>query len=175
MTAQPPYPPQGPPPYGPPPGQPPYGPPPGQPPYGPPPGGPYYNTQPSKPGSGMAIGALICGVLAVLFSWTIVGGILLGLIAAILGFVAFSKAKKDQAGGTGMSLTGIILGLIGIVLSVVLIVVGVGLFQKSGAGDYIDCINDAGNSTAEQERCADEFQRNIEDEFDITITPFPTP
>ena len=174
MTAQPPYPPQGPPPYGPPGGQPPYGPPGGQPPYGPPPGGPYYG-QPSKPGSGMAIGALVCGILAILFSWTIVGGILLGLIAAILGFIAYSKAKKGQAGGTGMSLTGIILGLVGIALSIVLVVVGVGLFKKSGAGDYIDCINKAGDNTSEQQRCADEFQRHIEDQFDITITPFPTP
>ncbi|KAA0019410.1 DUF4190 domain-containing protein [Antrihabitans cavernicola] len=192
MSDQPPYSPQGPygqqpygqQPYGQQPhGQQPYGQQPyGQQPYGQPPqappyysgGGPPYGQQPQQGGSGLAIGALICAIIGILTCWTVIGGIVLGIVALILGLIARSKAKKGESGGAGMSLAAVILGLLAIVLSIVLIVVGVGLFKKAGGDDLIDCMNKAGNNSSEQQKCADEFKTNIENNFDVTIPQEPS-
>jgi uncharacterized membrane protein len=177
--SQPPYPPSNEPPsYPPPPG--PGGQPYGQQPYGQQPYGqqPYgqqpYGQQPIKPSSGLAIGALVCGILALLSSWTIIGGIVFGIVAAVLGFIAVNKVNKGTASGKGMGLTGAILGILGIIAAVI-VIFAIGAFWKStGVGDYVDCINDAGNSTSEQQKCDEEFNKRVEDRFDITLTPAPT-
>lgn len=157
--------------------QPPYQPPP----YGnyPPPQQPYgYGYPPpayppplvERPGSGMAIGALVCGILAILSCWTIVGGILLGVIGAILGVIALFGISAGRRKGGGMAVTGIILSLLGIAASIVLVVLGLRFWDDIGGGDLLDCLNKAGNDTAAQQQCQDEFNRNIENRFDLPTT-----
>ncbi|MFD4295352.1 DUF4190 domain-containing protein [Rhodococcus sp. NPDC058532] len=140
------------------------------PPGGYPPGG--YQPQPS-PRNGAGIAALILGVLAVLGVWTIVGGIVLGVLAVILGFVGRSQFKKRRATNGGMSLAGIILGALAVIVSIVLVVVGVGIFNKVGGRDLVDCLRDAGTDSAAIERCQDEFRQNVENQLSITLTPAP--
>ncbi len=77
------------------------------PPYGVAPG---YATPPTRPSSGLAIAALVLGIIAVLGFWIPGVGIGLGLIALIFGIVAWVKAGKGSAGGLGMAITGTILG-----------------------------------------------------------------
>ena len=92
--------------------QPPYG---GQPPYGEQP--PYQ--QPQKSTNGKAIAALILGIVAIVFSWTIILGIGCGIAALILGILATKQGKDGKATG------GKICGIIGMVLSVIMLVVGI--------------------------------------------------
>jgi hypothetical protein len=64
--------------------------------------------------SGLAIGALICGIAALCVPYA---GLLIGIAAIILGVVARGKIKKDPTQkGEGMALTGLILGIVGLVL-----------------------------------------------------------
>ena len=104
--------------------QPPYGQPPPsygqQPDYGQSPayGQPGYGQPPVRQGgNGLAVAALVLGILALVSFLTILGGIGLGLIAVILGFIARSKAKQGTGSGTGLAVGGIITGLLGIVLA----------------------------------------------------------
>ena len=122
----------------------------------------------------MAIWALVLAIVALLLCWTIVGGIGLGIVAVILGMIAFSRSRGDNRGGGGMAITGVILGVLAIVASVVLVFVGIGIFKWLGGDDFADCLTRAGNDSAAQQRCADEFQQNLEDRFSVTITPPPT-
>ena len=122
----------------------------------------------------MAIWALVLGIGALLLCWTIVGGIGLGIIALILGLIAFIRSRRDNRGGGGMAITGVVLGVLGIIASVVLVVIGVGLFRSVGGDDLVDCLSRAGNDSAAQQRCRDEFQQNLKDRFSVTITPPPT-
>jgi Domain of unknown function (DUF4190) len=88
--------------YGPPPG---YGQPPG---YGPPPapGEPY--TTPQTPGvNGLAIAALVLGLL-----WVCGLG---SILAVVFGFIALSQIKKSGQGGKGLAIAGLVLGFLGIV------------------------------------------------------------
>ena len=78
---------------------------------------PGYGQAPPRGGSGLAVAALILGILALITFWTVIGGVVLGLVAVILGFIARSKAKHG-AGGGGMALGGLITGLLGIVLGI---------------------------------------------------------
>ena len=77
--------------------------------YPPPPVPPAY----AQKSNGKAIGALICGILAILFSWLPLLGIILGIVAIVLA----SKSVK-QFGRDGKATGGKVCGIIGIVFAV---------------------------------------------------------
>jgi hypothetical protein len=122
-----------------------------------------YQPPPRRPGAGMAITALILGILALLLFWTIVGGVLFGIVALILGPIASGRAKRGVSSGRGMAITGAILGLVGLLASIALIIFGVTIFNKSGAGTYAQCVDDANGDTAKLQKCADDFQHHLQD------------
>jgi len=92
-----------------------YGPYPGAPQWGQPPGAGY--VAPRGP-SGMAIAALVLGILALVFCWFPFVGTILAVLAVIFGGVALRR--RDV--GRGQALAGAICGGIGVVLSVLLLI-----------------------------------------------------
>ncbi len=81
------------------------------------------STAVAKKKSGKAIGALACGIISL-----ILFGIILGVVAVVLGVMARKEIAADpNLAGDGMALAGIITGAIGAVLAVVLIALGVGI------------------------------------------------
>lgn len=153
----------------PPPSQDPYGAQPGQPAYGQQgqpqqPGGAYPPqgyAQPGKPlGAGLAITALIFGILALLFCWTVIGGILFGLIALIVGFIASGKAKRGTARGRGMAITGIVLGIVGALLSIVIIAIGASFLNSDSGKNLQDCLKSA-SSQADRDKCSQDFSNDL--------------
>lgn len=114
--------------------QPPEQPPPGA---GPQPGG-YPSYQPGPPGyqgyqgyqgpgfqgpgygtktNGLAIAALICGIAQILF------GLLTGIPAIILGYMARKQIRQTGEQGAGMATAGLVLGYIGVALAVIGIII----------------------------------------------------
>lgn len=96
----------------------------------------YY--QPTAPQSnGKAVGALVCGILAILFSATIVLGIVLGIVAIVLAVQAVKAAGKD-----GKATGGKVCGIVGIVLSVLAfflyVVLGLGMLAFVAAYDDVE-------------------------------------
>jgi hypothetical protein len=132
--------------------------------YYPPQGQGGYYQQPQKRGSGMAITALILGSIAVLSCWTIIGGILFGLVAIVLGFIASRRAKRGEAGGRAMAITGIVLGLLGLAISVVIVAVIGAFWNNASFADYRQCLSDAGSDQAAIADCEREFRDVIEDQ-----------
>ena len=124
-------------------------------------GNAYGQPAQNKGGKGLAIAALIVGIFALLFSWTVVGGILLGLIAIVLGAIASSKAKKGTAGGRGMAVTGLVLGVLGLLIAVGLIVAGALFLNSDSAKNLQDCLNQAGSDTDAQTQCQQDFTDNF--------------
>lgn len=97
-----------------------------------------YAAQPASQ-NGMAIASLVLGIVSTLSFCGFHVGAFLGLPCAILaivfGFIAKGKANRQEGGGRGMAIAGIILGFIyiGIILIVILAIVGVAIvmaFQK---------------------------------------------
>lgn len=134
----------------------------------PPPGhDPYATGQqpPQQRGKGMAIAALVLGILALLSSWTVLGGIIFGLIAVVLGFIASGRAKRGRAGGRGMAISGIVLGVLGIVIGGALIALGASFLNSEEAQQLQDCLTDAGNDDAAIAECNDRFEEDLTDRF----------
>jgi O-antigen ligase len=109
----------------------------------------------------MATAALVLGILALITSWTVIGGILLGLLAVIFGIVGLRRANRGLALGRGRAIAGIILGLLGIVVAGLLIAVGVSLFNSDEGRNLRDCLNDAGNNQTQIQQCQDEFRDQV--------------
>jgi len=162
--AAPPPPPGPPPSYGAYPGS--YPPPPQQAQYG-----GYAPPPPSSPQNGLGIAALVTAIIALL---TVIGGVVLGVVAVILGFLGWGKAKRGEATNGGVAVAGIVLGFLSIVEAIAVIGLFIWGFGEVGGTDLVDCLARAGNDPAAQQQCSDQFTQNFEDEFSMTITT-PTP
>ncbi|CAN5442123.1 hypothetical protein BH09ACT7_BH09ACT7_14170 [soil metagenome] len=143
--------------------------------YPPPPPQPYgaYPPPPAAPKNGLGIAALITAIVSLPAALTVFGGVLLGIIAIVLGIVGYLRAKKGEATNGGIAIAGAVLGLLGIILSAAVIAFGVWGFFKIGGRDYVDCMQSAGNDTSAQTQCEDEFRGNLENQFSVTLTPTP--
>lgn len=77
-----------------------------------------YTSHPSttnRGGNGLAIAALVCGIVGLF-----VFAIILGPLALILGLVALNKAKRG-AGHRGLAIAGVVLGVVDIALFLVVL------------------------------------------------------
>lgn len=90
--------------------------------------GPGYGPQGSS--NGLAVGALVCGVLAIPTTCCCsIGSMPLGIAAAVMGGVALSKAKAQPevyGGGKGMAVAGLVCGLLAVLFSIVMLALGMG-------------------------------------------------
>lgn len=157
-------------PPGPPPPPPQYGTYPGV--YPPPPQHPYagYAPPPTAPKNGLGIASLVIAIIALL---SVFGGIVLGVVAVILGFLGWGRAKRGEATNGGMAVAGIVLGFLSIIEAVVFIALAVWGFGEVGGVDYLDCLSEAGSDQQAIQQCADQFQQRVEDQFSVTLTPTP--
>lgn len=85
----------------------------------PPPGMPYgAPVQQNSTTNGLAVAALVVGILSLPFAFACGSGVLFGIVAIVLGFLGRKKANEEMAGnGAGMALAGIITGVLGLLAS----------------------------------------------------------
>ncbi len=124
---------------------------------------------------GLAITALVLGIIALLTCWTVLGGIIFGLLALIFGIIATVKSRRGTAGGGGMAIAGLVLGLLGLIAAIVITVIGVSFFVNHGGKDYFDCVDNANGDKSKIEQCQRDWNHTLENDFSVTITPRPTP
>lgn len=120
--------------------------------------------QPVRPvvgGNGMATAALVLGILALITSWTVIGGVILGLLAVILGFLGLRKARPNLGNGRGRAIAGIILGLLSIAIAIALVAFAVSIFNSEEAQNLQDCLRDAGANQSEIQQCEAEFRDQV--------------
>ena len=91
----------------------------------------------------------------------------------MLGFAGRARAKRGEATNGGVALAGIVVGVVAIIAGLVFIAFWVGLFNQMGAGDYFDCLQDAGQDKAKVQMCSEQFRESVEDRFTVTRTPTP--
>jgi Domain of unknown function (DUF4190) len=132
-------------PYGqpPPPYQPPAPPP--QPAYGQPsypaygaPGYPVPGYAATPPNEGLAVAAMVVGIVALVLSCAYGVGLLGSPVAMVLGRVSMKRidASNGQRGGRGMAQAGFVLGIIGTVLLVLAIIAVVVLVIAAANGSF---------------------------------------
>ncbi|MCZ0731125.1 DUF4190 domain-containing protein [Mycolicibacterium iranicum] len=142
--------------------------------YPPQPYGGYPPPVPVAPKNGLGTASLVVAIISL---FTLFGGVVLGIVAVVLGFMGRGRVKRGEATNGGVAMAGIVLGFLSIIVSIAAFVVvgvfGVALFNEVGGTDYIDCVNRAGSDQAAVQQCAEEFTQRVEDEFSITVTPTP--
>jgi hypothetical protein len=138
-----------------------------------------YATQeppPASPRNGMGISALVLAIIGLLICWIpFLGflGLLLGVVAIILGFVGRGRAKRGEATNGGVALGGIVLGVFAVLGAIASAAIWFFIFKEVGAGNFVDCINKAGQDQSAQDRCSDQFRQHLETKFSVTITTGP--
>jgi hypothetical protein len=123
--------------------------------YGVPPAPPYADAGPAR-GNGMAVAALVLGIVACVLFWTVFGGIVLGVVAIVLGIVGARRARGGRAPRRGMAVVGIVLGAVGLIAGGLILALGVSILNSDGFKSYSDCLQHA-HGQAEQQKCADDF------------------
>ncbi|MFP4634905.1 MAG: DUF2510 domain-containing protein [Nitriliruptoraceae bacterium] len=119
--------------------------------------------------SGLAVAALIIGILSLLVGLIpFIGllGVVGGIIALILGLVGRSKAKRGQASGGGMALAGAVIGVIGMLVAIGITVFAVTGIQRFGSSftDFAECMEETGDEAyCEEQLEQDMFERFFSD------------
>jgi hypothetical protein len=143
--------------------------------YPPPPPQPYsgFAPPPIGPRNGLGTAALALAIFGLVFCWTVVGGVILGLCAVIIGFVGQGRVRSGAATNGGVAIAGIVLGFFAIVVSLVFIPIWIGVFDAVGGTDYVDCLSKAGSDDKAIQQCADQLGDRVDEQFSITVTPTP--
>jgi hypothetical protein len=115
----------------------------------------------------LGVAALVVAIVALI---SVVGGVVLGVGAVILGFLGWQRATRGEATNGGGAIAGIVLGILSIIEAIVAIVLSVWVFNEVGGTDYMQCLSDAGSDQAAVQRCVDQFQNRVEDQFSVTLT-----
>ena len=92
-----------------------------------PPAMPVVPSVPPPAGGGLAVAALVIGIVAIVLSFTIVFGFVLGGLAIVFGAIALARARTPGTGGKGMGVAGLVLGIVAIFFAVLTIVFVVNL------------------------------------------------
>ena len=135
-------------------------------PYPPPPPAPYsgFSVQSAAPRNGLGIASLVVAIIALLTVWSVVFGVIVGVVALIIGFAARGRVKRGDANNGGVAIAGIVLGFIAIIASVAFAFIWASVFR-----DYVDCVSAAGNDTVKVQHCTDDFRQHLKDRYNINV------
>ncbi|MCI4042030.1 MULTISPECIES: DUF4190 domain-containing protein [unclassified Streptomyces] len=115
----------------------------------------YGSPQPART-NGFAVAALVLGLVACLLFWTVLGGLLLGLLAIVFGIVAALRTRQGRAPRRTMAIVGAVLGALGLIGSAIVLVVAISVFDSEEFKNFEDCMDRASGQAAEN-RCTDDF------------------
>jgi hypothetical protein len=106
--------------------------------------------------NGLAVAAMIIGILSLLVSWIpFVGllGVVGGAVALLLGLLGRGRAKK-VANGAGLAITGIVTGLLAVLVGIASTVLPV-LFFQGMVGDF-EAVDRCIEQTGDEQFCLEE-------------------
>ncbi|WP_304114590.1 DUF4190 domain-containing protein [Mycolicibacterium bacteremicum] len=115
------------------------------------------------PRNGIGTGALVVAVAALVFSWSVIGGIIGGVIAVTLGIAGRGRARRGAADNGPVATAGIALGALAVVIGIAAVPVWSGFLGDAGIGDYVSCMEKAGPDRTAQTECENAFRDRVED------------
>ena len=107
-----------------------------------------------KSTNGMAIASLVCGILGLVLFWACFVGVVISIVAVVLGFLGRNKAKQlPGESGSGVALAGIITGGIGVLAGIAMLVLFfVGSSSTTDIGDMGDFNSDPSDGICNEDR-----------------------
>jgi len=121
-----------------------------------------YPPPPAGPRNQLGTWALVLAVLALLFSWSIIGGIIGGLTAVVLGLAGRGRAVRGEADNGPIATAGIGLGALAVIVGAAFVPIWIDFFTEAGMGDYVRCMEQAGSDRTAQVQCENTFRDRVE-------------
>jgi membrane-bound ClpP family serine protease len=123
---------------------------------------PSWPAAPSAPRNGIGTAALVLGVIGLVLAVLVLGG-LLGIVAVILGIVGLGRVRRGEANNRGVAIGGIVTGALAILLAGIIVAAGAAFWSenKDEIDNFRDCVDQA-ESDAARDRCAEQFERELE-------------
>lgn len=132
--------------------------------------GAYGEPYSTRPKNGLAVVALVFGIVALLVCWIPVVGLVLAVVGLILGIVGLRRARKGLATNRGVALGAVVVGVVATVASLVATVL-IGWFAytawNNGGAEYANCAAQAGQNEAALEQCEQQYGNEILDFFGV--------
>lgn len=112
--------------------------------------------------NGIGIAALIVGILALITAVTVIGGIVLGILAICFGAVGRGRARRGEATNEGVALGGLVIGALGLALSIVLVAAGASLFfHHKKQFENLQACDKQATTQAQRDSCNRQFQNSV--------------
>lgn len=124
-----------------------------------------YEPEPGRQqNNGIALAAMILGILALLGLVFILPGFILGLIALILGIMGVRRASVMGGSGArkGMAITGIVTGAISLILSALMLIFGFSVAKQLVDDGVFEACEQYENDDEQLQACIeDEVERSL--------------
>jgi hypothetical protein len=121
-------------------------------------GGSYGNQGGSSPKNGIGIAAMVVGIVALVLCWIPFLGLVLAIVAVVLGIVGIRKASRGEATNKGMAIAGVATGGLALLVGAFFTIATIAIFDDIGS--LVECVEQA--ETAEEEQaCNDRFERDL--------------
>ncbi len=88
----------------------------------------------------LSIASLVLAIGALVFFWTVLGGVILGVAAVATGMVARRRVRRAEADKGGVALAGVVLGIAAVAVSAIFVPIVV----YSSYVDFEQCIRGSG-------------------------------
>jgi uncharacterized membrane protein len=112
--------------------------------------------------NGLGVAALVLGIIALVTCWTVIGGVVLGVLAVVFGAIGRGRANRGEATNGGAAVAGLVTGLLGIVLAVVLVVVGVTFFHHHKKAIHnLEACDKTATTQAQKDKCSQQFSNSV--------------
>jgi uncharacterized membrane protein len=105
----------------------------------------------------MGVAALVLGLVALVMFWTVVLGVIAGVLAVVFGAVGYRRAGRGEATNGRMALTGAITGFVGLVLAAAVIAAGVAFLNSDEVDDFRACMRNA-DTSSERQDCVEDLR-----------------
>lgn len=116
-------------------------------------------TPVAGPRNALGLIGVILGALSVPGALVITFGVVLGIPAAVLGFLSLKRVRRGEATNFRSSVGAMALGLVGVAIAISLIVYGQHVLNTPAGKRYTACDHAAGKDKAAQKLCRDAFDR----------------
>ena len=118
--------------------------------------------------NGTGTAALVVALAGLALCWSVVAGIVCGVVALALGVIGRGRVARGEANNGAIATAGTALGLMAIIASVAFAVVWAFVWRDSGGDRYLDCAVEAGNDQRAVQACIDTWMGDIQDRFGVS-------
>lgn len=129
-------------------------------------GGQYGQTQQygygAQPRNGMGLAALIIAIVGLLFAWIpFIGlfGLVLGVVALVLGIMGVRRASRGEATNRGVAVSGIVISVIVILLGIASTAFATVVLDRVLGPEFQACVEQYGSNQTDLTRCIEDSMR----------------